>query len=72
MSILPEVLLVDMLCEEKMQADIERYGLYTYEDWSDYLTPEQFEMFNGAYFRVLVGKGVFTEEDIYRIIGVNL
>ena len=58
--------------ETKMQADIARYGLYSYEDWSAYLTPEQFEMFNGAYFKVLVGKGVLTYDDIIGIIESNL
>lgn len=57
---------------EKMQADIDRYGLYSYEDFSDYLTPEQFAMFNGQYFKVLVGKGVLTYEDILDIINTNL
>ncbi len=56
----------------KMQADIEQYGLYSYEDFSDYLTPEQFAMFNGQYFKVLVGKGVLTYEDILDIIHTNL
>ncbi|MBQ7741121.1 MAG: hypothetical protein IJT65_07820 [Eubacterium sp.] len=58
--------------EAKMQADIDKYGLYTYEEWSDYLTPEQFAAFNGRYFKVLVGKGVFTYEDILGIIKNNL
>ena len=58
--------------EVKMQQDIKTYGLYTYEDFSDYLTPMQFEMFNGAYFKVLVGKGVLTYEDIIEIISANL
>ena len=58
--------------EVKMQADIDRYGLYTYEEFSDYLTPVQFELFNGKYFKVLVGKGVFTYEDIMDIIRNNL
>ena len=58
--------------EAKMQSDIAKYGLYEYEEFSDYLTPEQFEMFNGAYFKILVGKGVFTEEDILKIISDNL
>ena len=56
----------------KMQADIEQYGLYTYEDWADYLSPTEFELFNGQYFKVLVGKGVFTHEDIIGIIENNL
>ncbi|MBR0413861.1 MAG: hypothetical protein IJI67_02170 [Clostridia bacterium] len=55
-----------------MQADIEQYGLYTYEDWADYLSPTEFELFNGQYFKVLVGKGVFTHEDIIGIIENNL
>ena len=58
--------------EEKMQADIDRYGLYTYEEFSDYLTPMQFELFNGKYFKVLVGKGVLTYDDILGIIRDNL
>ena len=58
--------------EAKMQADIDKYGLYTYEDWSDYLTPEQFYAFNGQYFKVLVGKGVMTHDDIIEIIEGNL
>ncbi len=58
--------------EAKMQADIERYGLYSYEDFSDYLTPEQFAMFNGQYFKILVGKGVLTYDDILGIIEDNL
>ena len=56
----------------KMQADIDRYGLYSYEDFAEYLTPEQFAMFNGQYFKVLVGKGVLTYEDILGIISGNL
>lgn len=57
---------------EQMQADIDRYGLYTYEDFAAYLTPEQFAMFNGAYFKVLVGRGVLTYNDILQMITVNL
>ena len=54
--------------EEKMQADIEKYGLYTYEDFSDYVTYEQFIAFNGPYLKVLVGRGVLTYEDILELI----
>ena len=52
--------------------DIEAYGLYTYEEFADYLTEEQFYAFNGPYFKVLVGRGVLTYEDILEIIRVNL
>ena len=54
--------------EEAMAADIERYGLYTYEDWSDYLTCEQFLAYNVQYLKVSVGKGLITEEGLIALI----
>ena len=54
--------------EEKMQTDIEQYGLYTYEDFADYVTYEQFIAFNGPYLKVLVGRGVLTFEEILELI----
>ena len=54
--------------EEKMQADIEKYGLYTYEDFAEYVTYEQFIAFNGPYLKVLVGRGVVTYEQILNLI----
>lgn len=58
--------------EEKMQADIEMYGLFTYEDWlndwSEYITYEEFIAFNGQYFKILIGKGILTYEDIFTLI----
>ena len=56
--------------EEKMQADIEKYGLYTYEDFAEYVTYEQFMAFNGPYLKVLVGRGVVTYEDIINLISI--
>ena len=50
------------------QADIEKYGLYTYEDFAEYATYEQFVAFNGAYLKVLVGKGVSTYEQILELL----
>lgn len=54
--------------EEKMNADIEKYGLYTYEEWADYVSYEEFVALNGQYFKILVGKGILTEEDILSLI----
>lgn len=54
--------------KEAMQKDIEKYGLYTYEDYKDYVTYEQFVALNGAYFKVLVGKGYITFEDVIKAI----
>lgn len=50
--------------EEKMNADIEKYGLFTYEDFADYIPEEVYEMFPAAYFKVAIGKGMLTFEDI--------
>jgi len=57
---------------EQMQADIEKYGLYTYDDFADYLTYEQFVAFNVQYFKIPVEKGVYTYEGILELIGEYL
>lgn len=54
--------------EAKKQADIEKYGLYTYDDFAEYVTYEQFIAFNGPYLKVLVGKGVLTYGQILELI----
>ncbi len=56
------------LDEEKKQADIEKYGLYTYEDFEGILTPEQFDALNMPQIKVSVGKGIITWEDLMYII----
>ena len=56
--------------EAKMQADIEKYGLYTYEEFAEYVTYEQFMAFNGPYLKVLVGRGVVTYEQIIDLIAM--
>lgn len=53
---------------KKMQEDIEKYGLYQYDEWSDYISYEEFVALNGQYFKILVGKGVLQEEDIMGLI----
>lgn len=52
--------------EQKMQEDIETYGLYTYEEFADIVpvSEEVFEAFNGQYLKVAIGKGLI---DIPRI-----
>lgn len=62
----PETLAYD---EEKMQADIEKYGLYTYQDFEDLLTPEVFyEVYPVKYLKVSVAKGMITQEDFVYIV----
>lgn len=54
--------------EQKMQEDIEKYGLYTYEDFAEYLTEEQFNALPFCYLKVSVGKGLITWDGILDII----
>ncbi len=54
--------------EAKMQADIDKYGLYTYEEFADVLTEEQFNAFNVKYMKVSVGKGNATYQQILDLI----
>ena len=53
---------------EKMAQDIETYGLYTYEDFADYVSEEVFMAFPFKYFKVAVGKGEFTFEELLVLI----
>jgi len=55
---------------EKMQADIEKYGLYTYEDFEGHISYQKFEDWNLAPMKVVVGKGYSTFEDILRYIDI--
>lgn len=48
----------------KKQEDIKKYGLYAYEEWSEWFSREQFELFNVKYLKVSVGKGLLSEEKI--------
>lgn len=53
---------------EKMQTDIEKYGLYTYEDFAEYATLEQFNAFNGKYLKVSVEKGLITYDELINLL----
>ena len=54
--------------EEKMQADIETYGVFTYEDFSEYMTYEDYCKAPIQYFKVAIGKGNLTWEQIERTL----
>jgi len=54
--------------QELKEKDIESYGLFTYEEFSDVLTLEQFELLNGKYFKVGLGKGYYSLDFIYYMI----
>ena len=50
--------------EESKQSDIEKYGLYTQDDFGGVIPAELFEAFNAQYLKVSVGKGYISEEEI--------
>lgn len=54
--------------EQKMQEDIEKYGLYTYEDFEEYIPVEIFEIFQAQYLKISVEKGYITFDEILALI----
>lgn len=69
----------ETLCydQEKMNEDIEKYGLCEYENSEFYgiVSKELFDAFNGQYIYIALGKGLITEQDIFDLIsayGENL
>lgn len=53
---------------EKMQEDIVAYGVFIYEEWSEFVSREEFEAFNGGYFKIAIAKGLMTTDELYSII----
>lgn len=51
-------------------ADVETYGLYTYEDFADFVTYDQFIAFNGAYLKAPIEKGLITWDYLVDLIDV--
>ncbi len=54
--------------EEAKARDIEEYGLFTYEDLSDYMVPDAFLHFPFAYTKVSIGKGLMSYDDLIGIL----
>ena len=54
--------------EEAMQRDIEKYGLYTYDDFKDYISEAAYNSSPSVYLKVAVGKGMITFEEILGVI----
>ena len=55
---------------EAMAQDIETYGLFTYEELSQYaeLSREMFDAAGGQYLKVSIGKGNLTEKELIAMI----
>lgn len=54
--------------KERRQADIEKYGLCTYEDFAEYFSYETYLKYPAAYIKVALGKGLLTEEELFYLI----
>ncbi len=54
--------------QEKMQADIATYGLYTYDEWVQYCDISVFEQYNIPVMKVGISKGLYTQEYIVGLI----
>jgi hypothetical protein len=52
----------------KMKEDIDKFGLYSYEEWSSLITPLQFQAFNVQYLKVSIGKELTTYQQLLRYI----
>jgi hypothetical protein len=50
-----------------MQADIEKYGFYTYEDFEGLISKEIFDAFHFYRFKICVGKGYITWDEIVEL-----
>lgn len=63
----PDTMKID---EVAYLADIEKYGLFTYEEFKEtvYLSEDVFNAFNGQYLKVAIGKGLITIDEIKELI----
>ena len=56
--------------ETSMDADLEKYGLFTYEEFNE-LVPvrkEIFDIFNGQYLKISLGKGLTSIEELKYLV----
>lgn len=54
--------------KSKKEHDIQKYGLYTYEDFKDYILYETYASLPFPYFKVAVGKGMITYQKILELL----
>ena len=54
--------------QQKMQEDIAKYGLYTYDEWAEYCDISVFEEYNIPVMKVGISKGLYTKEYIIGLI----
>ena len=57
----------NMINMDVLSQDIETYGLFTYDEWSQYISQEAFDVVMVAYLKIAIGKGYATYDDILRV-----
>ena len=58
--------------EAAMQVDIEKYGLYTYEEFVDIIPYEAFVALNIPNFKVAIGKGYITYDELIFLLKLHV
>lgn len=54
--------------ESEIAADTEAYGLTDYSAWSEYVTEEEFAVFNGKYLNIAFAKNLTTRDKVLHLI----
>ncbi len=54
--------------KDKMQADLETYGRFTYDDFKDIVPENIYNSFNAEWLKVAFGKGMLTMDDIKALV----
>jgi len=52
---------------EQYEKDVDKYGRYTYEEFADIMTRDEFEKMNIADKKIAVGKGTVSEEWLFAL-----
>ena len=58
--------------EQLMKEDINKYGLFTYDDFKDYISEDIYNAYQGQYLKVAIGKGYTTFDRIVELINKYL
>ena len=58
--------------ERDMKENISTYGVYTYQEFADVMSEEQFDALNVKYMKIPVAKGYYTYEFIVALVKAYL
>ena len=54
--------------KEYLDSLVSLYGLYTYDEWAEYMPEYIFEMFQCKYYKIYVGLGILKVEDFFTLL----